>query len=187
MDKIHFEIILNHYVEIWKNSPKIYFWDKGPIEKLPSDFRVLEFPPSISRNMWTYATCGMSDESKEVSMELHLFSSIQDTSIVELLTSVVYYDHNTSSLGLNHSVNFGRPWQNQSICEYGLISLPYLDGPELENLYSNKTAKVTKFYWLIPVTETEIKFKAKFGLDALEEKFDKGLDYANPNRPSLVG
>jgi len=185
MSTSYFDLIVDHYKEIWKNEPKYYLWDKGPVEKLPSDFRVLEFPPADSKNTWTYATSGMSAGSSKASIELHIFSACRDNSIVELLTAACYYHHNTSSVGLNHTVNFGRPWQNESLCEYGLISLPYIDGPDLENLYL-PTGHLIKFYWLIPITFAEVNYKAKFGIEALEEQFEKGLDYLNPKRKSLI-
>jgi len=180
------ERIIDHYKRVWSNQSNPYFWDKGPIEKLPHDFRILEFPPTSNRQMWTYATCSMSQPEDKSPIELHIFSSVQDTSLVELLTTVVYYHRNTNSLDLNHTVNFGRPWQGESFCEYGFISLPYLDGPDLENLCLSDQGKQIKFYWLIPVTELEVKYKSKFGIAALEKKFDEGLNYIDPLRQSLV-
>ena len=173
--------ILDHYENIWKNKPKIYLWDKGKVEKMPHDFRILEFEPSASREMWTYSTCCMSNPDDENPIELHFFSSKKDTSLIELLTTVVYFHRNTSRLNLWHTVNFGRPWQDKSHCDYGLISLPYLDGSELENL-QEQTYKI-KFYWLIPITKNEVEFKKNYGIEALELKFEElDLDYTNPNR-----
>ena len=139
--------------------------------------------------MWTYATCCMSQQSDPNKIELHIFSSKKDTSIIELLTVTAHYHRTAHLLGLNHTVNFGRPWQDSSKCEYGLISLPYVDGPELENyeLSDGGINYIIKFYWLIPVTESEISFKKKFGIEQLELKFDdEGLDYLNANRKSLI-
>jgi hypothetical protein len=181
------EKIINHYSSIWKNNSNLYLWDKGPFEKLPFNFRVLEFAPTDNRNMWTYATCCMSQPEDKRPIEVHIFSAKKDTGIIELLTAVAYYHRNTSLLNLNHTVNFGRPWQDTSLCEYGFISLPYLDGPELENLTVSELKIEVKFYWLIPLMKKEIDYKSKFGVEALEERFDSGsLDYINTNRSSLV-
>jgi hypothetical protein len=69
--------------------------------------------------------------------------------------------------------------------EYGLVSLPYLDGPSLENLKTD--SKELKFYWLIPVTYSEVEFKKQNGLEALEELFDRiGFDYLNPDRNAVA-
>lgn len=183
----YFEIVLSHYETVWKNTPQVYLWDKGPIEKMPINFRVLEFPPTEDRSMWTYATNGMGSITDAISIEIHIFSSKKDVGLVELLFAVSYYHKNTAKLNLNHTINFGRSWQEPSVCNHGLISLPYLDGPELENLYIKEKSKTVKFYWLIPITEAEVFYKKQHGLDALEEKFEEsGLDYLNPYRNSII-
>ncbi|MBO9573344.1 MAG: hypothetical protein J7497_14225 [Chitinophagaceae bacterium] len=138
------ESILNHYTSVWNNEPEIYLWDKGPFEKLPFNFRILEFAPNQNRDMWTYATSCMSQPDDDLPIETHIFSSKKDIQIVELLTTFAYYHRNTRRIGLNHSVNFGKSWQESSLCHYGLVSLPYLDGPDLEDFrFQNK---IVKFY-----------------------------------------
>jgi len=88
-------------------------------------------------------------------------------------------------LGLGHSVNFGKPWIGKSSCEYGLLSLPYLDGPELEHM-SLSSGMVVDFLWLIPVTKPEIDFKKTRGLEALEKRFEEcQLNYLDANRVSV--
>lgn len=184
--KTYQEEIIDHYEGRWQNEAKPYLWDKGQFEKLPFDFRVLEFAPNKLRDMWTYATCCMSQPNDLKPIELHIFSSKRDDAIIELLTAVAYYHRNTARLGLWHTVNFGKPWQDNSICDYGFISLPYLDGPSLEDLKKSNTG-IIKFYWLIPVTRNEVEFKSQFGEEALEKRFEEtGLDYINPNRVSIL-
>lgn len=183
----YYSQILDHYQKIWNGIANTYLWDKGPIEKLPFNFRVIEFEPNKTRRVWTYATIGMSQELDNNPIELHIFSSIRDTNIIELLTVVAYYHCNTKKIDLNNTINFGRPWQNKSLCEYGFISLPYLDGPIIENLELNGSNKLIKFYWLIPITEKEVDYKKLFGSEALENEFEKtGLDYIDPSRKSIV-
>lgn len=178
--------IIKHYEEVWEVTANLYLWDKGPIEKLPYDFRILEFAPTKKRNMWTYATCCMSNPEDVYPLELHIFSSERDDTIIELLTSVAYYHRNTSQLGLHHTINFGRPWRNGAESNHGFISLPYLDGPHLEDMELNRN-KIVKFYWLIPVTEKEVIFKIENGVAALERKFEQiDFDYINPKRRGLV-
>ena len=165
---------------------KIYLWDKGPIENLLFNFRVLEFAPSKQRDMWTYATCCMSQLGDKKGVEVHIFSSKRDESLIELLFASAFYHRNNKKLDLWHTINFGRPWQDDSKCEYGLFSLPYLDGPDLENLTSKDNWEVN-FYWLIPITKLEVEFKSKYGIELLEGKFEQvGLDYINPNRDSSI-
>ena len=44
-----------------------------------------------------------------------------------------------------------------------------------------------KFYWLIPITFSEMEFKKAHGLEALEDTFERaGFDYLNPQRQSVV-
>lgn len=62
-----------------------------------------------------------------------------------------------NTLGLGHTVNFGDPWYIGSKCEYGLISLLYLDGPNLEWLRAD--SKDVRFLWLISITKDEVQYK----------------------------
>ncbi len=178
------ENLIKHYQESWNNKGELIMWDKGPTHKLNPDFEILEFAPSKSRNMWTYATVCMSPLEDNPMLELHVFSSKSDSSIVELLTAAANYHQNNARFGLNHTMNFGRPWQDNSLCTYGFISLPYLDGPDLE-IYTSGAIE-SHCYWLIPITESEVLYKEKNGSEALEELFDNGLDYLNPSRLTLA-
>jgi len=179
------EEVRKHYERNWGEGYNVYLFDKGPIEKLSPSFRVLEFKPNNERNMWTYATLSMSNYDHPYPIELHVLSSVQDAGLIELLAATVYYHQNTALLGLNHTVNFGQPWQDSSTCTHGFISLPYLDGPKLENLELDN--KLVKFYWLIPVTEQEVEFKMQNGVEALENKFEESnFNYLAPDRSSVV-
>lgn len=177
--------IIEHYVSVWGDIFQTRTWEKGPASDLGEDFCVLEFAPTESRNMWTYATCGMSNYENEHKVEIHLLSLDKDESHVELLTAIAHYHNFGHQLGLWDTVNFGRPWENGSNCSYGFISLPYLDGPGLETL-NLKEFKSVKFYWLIPVTESEVDFKKKYGVERLEESFEENhFNYLDPRRKSL--
>lgn len=175
-----------HYNRAWKSEPNVILFDKGPIHKLSPNFRVLVYGPTLYRNMWCYATCDMGiGRNSDQHIELHIFSAKQDYSLVELLTSAAYYHKKNCEIGLNDTVFFGKSWQDNSICSYGLISLPYLDGPDLENYVLGNQSM--KFYWLIPITNEELEYKKKYGAEALEDMFEKsGLEYFNPNRKSII-
>ncbi|WP_316820514.1 suppressor of fused domain protein [Pedobacter gandavensis] len=178
--------IINHYSSIWGGDFQEKKWLKGPIMRVAPHFCVLEYKPYPSRKMWTYATCCMSTNTHQAPIEVHIFSSVQDDSIIELLSEVCYYHNVEANLDLGHTVNFGRPWQDYSKSSFGLLSLPYLNGPKLEimHLANNKDIH---FYWLIPITKTEVEYKKEFGLEALETKFDAdNFNYLNPNRRSAV-
>ncbi len=181
------EELIRHYSSCWDNTPVEKKWARGPTSELPESFSVLEFSPTASRRMWTYVTCGMSASNSSRSIELHLFSPIQNNGLVELLTVVAHYHCTDTPLGLGHTINFGRPWLPNSSCSYGLISLPYLDGPELEKWRRQATKKTVECLWLLPITLAERDFKIKYGLDALEAKFEEAnFNYLDPLRESVV-
>ena len=182
------EQILGHYRRNWVGEyarldpPRTHAWK--PIEGLS----VLEFPPTADRPMWSYATVGMSrmaEEGEAHGLELHLHAPAQDEAHVELLSAIAHYHLTGRPLGLGHTVNFGRPWLPEATCGYGLLSLPYLHGPDLEWLRTATSA--TRFLWLIPITGAERHYKSESGLEALEQRFDAGpFDYLDPRRPSTV-
>lgn len=139
-----------HYEVQWRAEARRQHWSAGPIHQLPDKFEVLVFPPA-SRRFWTYATSCMSQAQDDLRIELHLFSPVETTQHIELLTIVAHYHRTGASLGIGHTVNFGRPLLPMSACEYGLISLPYLDGPALE--YLNTADGDVRFLWLVPITK----------------------------------
>ncbi len=76
----------------------------------------------------------MSQPNDQRPIELHMFSPLEADEVVELLVVTAHYHRTAAPLGPGHTVNFGRPWLDASECKYGLVSLPYLDGPSLEDL-----------------------------------------------------
>jgi hypothetical protein len=186
MSSTHAERIAKHYVDNWSVDGERKRWLKGPYESLPSEFHVLETPPHGEREMWTYATVCMSQPDDADRLELHLHAPSRSESHVELLTVVAYYHRTTATLGLGHTVNFGRPWLPGSDLTHGLLSLPYLDGPSLEFM-ALETDEQVRCLWLIPITAAERALKSAHGLEALEEKFEAAkFNYLDPLRPSVI-
>jgi Suppressor of fused protein (SUFU) len=176
-----------HYVACWDGEPVVKRWKRGPFWELPAAFCVLEFPPGRVRQMWTYATCAMSLPTDDARLELHLFSPVQNEGLVELLTVVAHYHRTGASLGLGHTVNFGRPWLPQSACDHGLISLPYLDGPRLEEFHSQAGGGLVECLWLVPITRAERQFNIDHGLEALERRLEAAkFNYLDPLRASVL-
>jgi hypothetical protein len=126
----------------------------------------------------------MSQIEDEERLELHVMTAPGPVDeLVELLTVTTDFHRTGHRLGLGHAVNFGRPWVSGSTCTHGLISLPYLDGPDLEWLDCPRV----RFLWLIPVTAAEVAYKKELGLEALESRFEEAqLDYLDPFRASVV-
>ena len=175
-----------HYESYFGISGQLLNLEKGPKEKLNSDFYVLEFKPNHRHNFWTYCSVGMSlDRQDDNLIELFVFSPTQDKEQVELITVCASYHRNKLPLNINHTINIGRPWMENSKCDHCFISLPYLDGEELELFDNNK--QEYHCYWLIPITEKERDYKINNGSEALEQLFeDKQLDYLNPKRKCLL-
>lgn len=178
-------LLKRHYESAWGGTMSVCSFVRGPIQHLPVDFAVVCLPPSERRTMWTYATIGMSGIDDERPIELHIFSPRQSDEVVELLFATAHFHATGEPLDLGHTVNFGRPWMDDSQCDHGLITLPYLDGPGLENF--NTDNYLAKCYWLVPVTPAEVLFKVNWGVERLEELFEKSnFHYANPLRHSVV-
>jgi hypothetical protein len=181
------EALRAHYQKAW--SSKVYReerWTKGPMASIAPDFSVLVFRPHGKRDMWTYATSGMSNTGSET-LELHLFSPSEAPELVELLTVVAHFHLTAQPLGIGHTVNFGRPWLDSSMCDHGLVSLPYLDGPKLEEFSAITLSRLVRCLWLIPVTRNEVRYKQEKGMEALEARFEEvGFDYVNPQRSDVT-
>ena len=174
-----------HYAQLWSPATGRHKLSKGPVHELPSCFEILEF--QRTRDMKAYATLCMSQftDPPEDRLELHLFAPPQGETdcLTEILSATAHYHRTGSRLGLGHSINFGQPWLPGSRCTFGLLSLPYLDGPELERLVEPEV----RFLWLIPVTEKEVAYKKKYGMEALEQRFEEAqFNYLDPLRHGVV-
>ena len=158
----------------------------GPKEKLNSNFYILEFGYNKRHSMWTYCTVGMSlDRADDNLIELVVYSPRQHESLVELMTIHASYHRNGQLLNIHHTTNIGQPWLDNSKCDYAFISLPYLDGEELEIF--NYNGKIIHCYWLIPITEKERDYRAENGSEALQQLFEsKQIEYLNPERKCLI-
>jgi hypothetical protein len=181
----YLEIIKEHYNQYWGNAPSVCYMNGGPLHQLPAGYHVLRYAPSTTNNAWVYATCGMSMPTNKSQIELHIYAPEKNDDLVEILSALCHYHNTGSSLGLNHTVNFGQPWWPGSNCCYGLISAPYIEDPSFGAHLSNEIQ--TQFLWLIPITEREILYKKQNGIQSLEDKFEQtALNYIDPYRSSVV-
>jgi hypothetical protein len=151
--------------------------------------RLLEIGPGPRMPAWTYATVGcwaMNVKPGGHGLEFVMHAPVRDPRFADVLAMIAHY-HESSEVELDlwHSLALGEPWTPGSTCEYILISLPYLHGPELEECrVPDGHARVL---WLLPITEAEIAFRRERGTDALEQRFeDAQVNYLDPRRPSVV-
>lgn len=175
-----------HYESFYGVDGTKVNWDKGPTHKLHPEFFILEFGPLKRHQMWTYATVGMSlDRDDHNLIELITYSKGQDTSRVELLTVSASFHRNSEPLNLHHTVVVGQLTDANTTCDHGFISLPYLEGEDLE-IFKFENQEI-HCYWFIPITEKERDFKIDKGCSALEELFEvTQFDYLDMQRKSLV-
>jgi len=172
-----------HYARNWVSTGVPCLFNKGPVADLPPDFAVLKFPPREQRQMWTFATRCLGQDSDREPIELHCFSATDAAPLVEMLYTVAHFHRTVTNLCLGHTVNIGKGWWEGSPLKYGLISLPYLDGPALECMEGH----ARRFLWFIPLLEREVEFKRCMGFEALEQALERqGFDYLDPFRASVV-
>ena len=178
--------LTRHYETYFGVTGKHLVLKTGPTEKLHEDFFILEIPPNKKHQMFCYCTVGMSvDRLDNNLVELVVYSSKAHISLLELLTYCASFHRKKEPLNLHHTVNVGQPWLENSTCDHGFISLPYLDGEGLE-MFNFGGHKIHCF-WFIPITEKERNYKIDNGYEALEQLFeDRQFDYLNPNRDSLI-
>jgi hypothetical protein len=178
--------VREHYETRWGAPLAELRLGRGPMGQLDPDFAVLAFAPRSTRRQWRYATCGMCAGPARPRLEVHLFAEERcDDASVEMLTLVAYFHQTGERLGLHHTVNFGQPWMPGSSLELGFLSLPYLDGPELECQGVGPTH--VRHLWLLPITRAERELKKTAGAEALESLFEsRGFAYADPLRASLA-
>jgi hypothetical protein len=158
---------------------------KDPEGKLHQSFSIYLIPPNSIHEFFCYCTVGMSaDRLDENLVELVLYTTTPDDSIIQLLTYCASFHRNKEFLNLHHTVNIGQPWLGRSKCDHGFISLPYLDGPTLE-LFTF-SGKEIHCYWFIPITKRERDYKIENGCEALELLFEQHqFNYLDPERDSL--
>jgi hypothetical protein len=163
------------------------FWPTGPIVDAIAEFHILCIEPGPRTGSWCYASVGVAtiNHVGGVPLEFFILSPWEDTRRqVEQVTMVAWY-HQTDKLGLGHTLSIGQGWMPNSACDHFLISRPYPFGPKLEICkLPNGQANIL---WALPITKAERDFKAKNGVEKLEQLFDDvALEFSKPDRQSVV-
>ncbi|MFN7972992.1 MAG: suppressor of fused domain protein [Acidobacteriota bacterium] len=161
-------------------------WTAGPaLTELPG-FHVLEFAPGKRTSLWTYVSVGASRIRHEGQprLEFILMTAQPTDRAVELLAMTVHY-HRHQVLGWSHTFPIGQPWLEGSRCDHILVSKPYPFGPDLEIL--DLDGEHAHLLWLLPITESERRFKMVNDMEALEQAFDAAaLQYWDVGRKSVI-
>jgi hypothetical protein len=110
---VYCDLIAKHYATVWTDRGEPQDWEAGRRSDLPTEFSVHRFAPTAARQMWTYATVCMSQESDVKRVELHVFSPVASAAHVELLTAVAHFHRTGSPLEMGHTVNLDP--QRQSV------------------------------------------------------------------------
>jgi hypothetical protein len=186
MDQYYVELI-GHYQSVWGPDYNGLHAKGGRSGELPAVFFVLEFPPTIGRGVWVYATIGMSIQRDEVPIEVHLFSPRKHAEHVDTLAAIAHYHRTGTSLGPNHTVNLGRPWMPLSRCDCALISPPFPDGKAMTTIEGRDHSQETQLLWMMPITQAEREYAKAHGIEEFWTRFDQNpVSYVDVQRESVV-
>lgn len=176
--------LLTHYEINWGIKGEECLLDKK-IQNENENFRIFKFKPIPKREYWIYATIFTISKESETYREFHLLSLDENNGCIDILKALAYYYNTISPVNLWDTINFGIELTPNSKCTFGLISLPYLFGPNLEDFVVDNG--IVKCYWIIPITESEVVFKKKNGIEALESNFENAqFDFLDTNRKAVV-
>jgi len=172
---------------------------------LPETFQIARFDPGEDEGfvaevrvgprrlkLHVYATLGLAEVAGPPRIELFVLAPFEYPPLADMLAAVALrhalgQQGGGRRLGAGHSVGLGGPWMLDSACTRGLVSLPYLYGPALEQGPLDRQGHQLRVFWLLPITPEEDGFKASSGLEALEELFaTAGINTADPHRPSVI-
>jgi hypothetical protein len=161
-------------------------FDKGPIQSVIPGFHVIALEPGPKSEVWTYVSVGSGLIEQDGCQRLEFLITADEPSAkhTERLAMTAFY-HHTEKLGLGHTFPLGEPWLPESTLDHALISLPYPFGQDLEIFCAD--GDHIHFYWVLPITSEETKYRHANGLEALESKFsDTEMDYTDARRASVV-
>jgi hypothetical protein len=159
-------------------------------ERLPS-FHIAKVAPSDPDGMWIFATIGAWEATADEThcLEFVAVDRSGGSRTMENLMLLAYYHAGPreNRLGIGHTVSKGEPWVEGSPMTHALISQPYLWGPKLEHCYAGD--RHVQVLWALPIYEVERDFLSRFGLGALESRFEERLApdfYLDFLRPAVV-
>lgn len=177
-------VTIEHCAQFWGPPLTTFDMANTPIGDVAPEFRVVIFerPGAL-----VYLTQGMTAFDDPDRLEVFVLSRPVDIWRFDVgfaLAALAHFHRTGARVSMGHTVNLGLPIVRGATCDHALLSLPYLDGPDLEWC----AAPRVRHLWLIPITQAEREFKIANGLEALEERFEAArVDYLDWGRPSIVG
>jgi hypothetical protein len=163
--------------------------DEGPVEERVPGFSVVRVAPG-DNGLWLYVSSGAWDavHTEEHGLEFCLLAADADDHHPLLLAMAAYYhanDDESFRLDHGHTVPLGGPWLPGSSLDHLLVSLPYPLGPDFEMCHWD--GGHARILWLLPITQGERDFRAREGLEALEQRFESGgIRYWDPGRAPVA-
>lgn len=178
-----FEKLKKHYELNWGQKECDLLWEKGPIKDLPVGFHTEVYKKDETTNVITTSGLSFGNSSNKIELCLYYDPNFRsELRLAEILTVTAHFHLAGEALKVGDSVNWGEPIIEKSKCCWGYLSWPYLEGVKLGNIEFNGA----KVFWLVPITEEELKFKKINGVDSLEQIFEeKELNYIDLLRESL--
>jgi hypothetical protein len=153
--------------------------------------RVLEVAPDDDAELWAYVSVGVWEVTKEErhGLELVYLSETAGRVTAEHLVMTAYYhanpDDESYRLWEGHTIPIGEPIVTGSHLDHLLVSRPYPLGPDFELAVVDDVS--VHFFWLLPITDAERRFRHERDLEALESRFDEiGLQYWRLDRASAI-
>jgi len=183
--KMH-DAVIEHFERRWGLPEAEFRSARSPLEEVAPDLSLARY--RRESGLYSYSTSGLSAANREVPLELFVVvrpeqALVNEYDWLEALSVIAHFHATGASLDVGHTVSLGRPWLPGSSCEYGLVSLPYLDGPALEWPGDSSF----RCLWLLPITAGELEYKRSHGVDALESLLESsGVDVVDAYRPSSV-
>lgn len=161
-----------------------FLWNQPPLKDICKDFEIVRVSPDKIADGWLFVTNGASIIKKEhgEKYEFLIISPKDEPIHIETLSMFVsFYANPNYEVLPGKIIDIGRPWMLGSNLDHLLVSLPYPYGPTLEHCGE------VRILWLQPISQSEKIFADRFGLDALEQKFeDEKVNYMAANRESVV-
>jgi hypothetical protein len=175
------------------------FWSPGLVEEVPRagdrawrrlpDLRIVRIRPVPEPGLWVYATVGAwaGTEDSNHNLEFLAVGRSEAPNLAERLSLVAEYQAGPPSnrLDVGHTIPIGEGWEERSSLDHVLVSLPYLWGPGLEHLVLPD--RHIRILWLLPIHGIEAEYRHRFGLEALERRFEQAhFDVLDPSRRPVV-